>query len=110
MAYDEQLAKRIRGVLASRDDVDERKMFGGIAFLLSGNMCVGVRGDQLMVRVEPEATDELIASEAGTDLMSMGERMMKGWLGVSHDAVAEDADLERWVRRGEEFASSLPPK
>jgi TfoX/Sxy family transcriptional regulator of competence genes len=110
MAYDEQLAERIRGVLASRDGVDERKMFGGIAFLVSGNMAAGVRGDELMVRVDPDATDELIESEPGVGLMSMGQRTMKGWLGVSAESVAEDADLERWLRRGEEFAASLPPK
>jgi TfoX/Sxy family transcriptional regulator of competence genes len=109
MAYDEQLAERIRGVLASRDDVDERKMFGGIAFLVSGNMCVGARGDSLMVRMDPTLGDQLL-SEPGAGLMSMGSRTMSGWLQVSPEAIAEDADLERWIRRGEEFASSLPPK
>jgi len=109
MAYDEQLAERIRGVLASRDDVDERKMFGGIAFLVSGNMCVGARGDSLMVRMDPTLGDQLL-SEPGAGLMSMGSRPMSGWLQVSPEAIAEDADLERWIRRGEEFASSLPPK
>ncbi len=109
MAYDEQLAERIRGVLASRDDVDERKMFGGIAFLVSGNMCVGARGGSLMVRMDPTLGDQLL-SEPGAGLMSMGSRTMSGWLQVSPEAIAEDADLERWIRRGEEFASSLPPK
>jgi len=110
VAYDEQLAERIRGALAGRDDVDERKMFGGIAFLVSGNMAVGVRGDEMMVRVDPEDSDELIAAEEGAGLMKMGARTMKGWLGVSGEAVAEDGDLKRWVARGEEFAASLPPK
>ena len=109
MAYDEGLAERIRGVLDARSDVDDRKMFGGIAFLVAGNMACGVMRDDLMVRMEPDAAAAL-ESEPGVRRFDMGGRPMKGWLLVAPEATADDGDLERWVRRGEEFAASLPPK
>jgi TfoX/Sxy family transcriptional regulator of competence genes len=109
MAFDEGLAERIRRVLDVRSDVDERKMFGGIAFLVAGNMACGVRGEDLMVRVEPD-TAAALESEPGVSRSAMGSRPMKGWLLVAPEATADDGDLERWVRRGEEFAASLPPK
>jgi TfoX/Sxy family transcriptional regulator of competence genes len=109
MAYDEGLAERIRGVLDARSDVDERRMFGGIAFLVAGNMACGVMRDDLMVRMEPDAAAAL-DSEPGVRRFDMGGRPMKGWLLVAPEATADDGDLERWVRRGEEFAASLPPK
>jgi TfoX/Sxy family transcriptional regulator of competence genes len=109
MAYDEGLAERIRGVLDARSDVDERKMFGGIAFLVAGNMACGVMRDDLMVRMEP-ATAAALESEPGVRRFDMGGRPMKGWLLVAPEASTDDGDLERWVRRGEEFAASLPPK
>jgi TfoX/Sxy family transcriptional regulator of competence genes len=109
MAFDEGLAERIRGVLDARSDVDERKMFGGIAFLVAGNMACGVMRDDLMVRMEPDAAAAL-ESEPGVRRFDMGGRPMKGWLLVAPEASADDGDLERWVRRGEEFAASLPPK
>jgi TfoX/Sxy family transcriptional regulator of competence genes len=110
MAFDEQLATRVRVVLGGRADVDERKMFGGLAFLLAGNMACGVHGDELIVRAEREESEELIASEAGARRFDMTGRPMRGWILVEPGAVAEDVDLERWVRRGEAFAASLPPK
>jgi TfoX/Sxy family transcriptional regulator of competence genes len=109
MAFDEGLAERIRGVLDARSDVDERKMFGGIAFLVGGNMACGVMRDDLMVRMEPDAAAAL-ESEPGVRRFDMGGRPMKGWLLVAPEATADDGDLERWVRRGEQFAASLPPK
>jgi TfoX/Sxy family transcriptional regulator of competence genes len=109
MAFDEGLAERIRGVLDARSDVDERRMFGGIAFLVAGNMACGVMRDDLMVRMEPDAAAAL-ESEPGVRRFDMGGRPMKGWLLVAPEASADDGDLERWVRRGEEFAASLPPK
>jgi TfoX/Sxy family transcriptional regulator of competence genes len=109
MAFDEGLAERIRGVLDARSDVDERKMFGGIAFLVAGNMACGVMRDDLMVRMEPDAAAAL-ESEPGVRRFDMGGRPMKGWLLVEPEATADDGDLERWVRRGEEFAAGLPPK
>jgi TfoX/Sxy family transcriptional regulator of competence genes len=109
MAFDEALADRIRLVLDVRSDVDERKMFGGIAFLVAGNMACGVTGEDLMVRVGPDDAAAL-ESEPGARRFEMGGRPMKGSLLVAPDATADDGDLERWVRRGEEFAASLPPK
>jgi TfoX/Sxy family transcriptional regulator of competence genes len=109
VAFDEGLAERIRRVLDVRSDVDERKMFGGIAFLVAGNMACGVRGEVLMVRMEPDDAAAM-ESEPGVSRSAMGGRPMKGWLLVAPEATADDGDLERWVRRGEEFAASLPPK
>jgi TfoX/Sxy family transcriptional regulator of competence genes len=96
-------------VLDARSDVDERRMFGGIAFLVAGNMACGVMRDDLMVRMEPDAAAAL-DSEPGVRRFDMGGRPMKGWLLVAPEATADDGDLERWVRRGEDFAASLPPK
>ncbi|HEX6582654.1 MAG TPA: TfoX/Sxy family protein [Thermoleophilaceae bacterium] len=109
MAFDEGLVERIRGVLDARTDVDERRMFGGIAFLVSGNMACGVMNEDLMVRMEPAAA-EALETETGARRMDMGGRPMKGWLLVAPEATADDADLQGWVRRGEQFAASLPPK
>jgi TfoX/Sxy family transcriptional regulator of competence genes len=109
MAFDEGLAERIRGLLGSRSDVDERKMFGGIAYLVAGNMACGVMGEDLMVRMAPPDAAAL-ESEPGARRFDMGGRPMKGWLLVAPEITADDGDLERWVRRGEEFAASLPPK
>jgi hypothetical protein len=110
MAFDEALAQRVRHLLAGRSDVDERRMFGGIGFLIAGNMCCGVHGDELIARVAPADSDELLASERGARPMDMTGRPMRGWLFVAPEATAEGADLERWVRRCEAFASGLPPK
>jgi TfoX/Sxy family transcriptional regulator of competence genes len=109
MAFDEGLAERIRGLLDSRSDVDERKMFGGVAYLVGGNMACGVMHDDLMVRMDP-ADAGALESEPGARRFAMGARPMKGWLLVAPEATADDDDLERWVRRGEDFAASLPPK
>jgi TfoX/Sxy family transcriptional regulator of competence genes len=110
MAYDEGLAERVRHLLGGRSDVEDKKMFGGIAFLIAGNMACGVSGENLMVRVDREEGDRLIASEPGAREFDMTGRRMRGWVLVAPEATADDGDLERWVRRGAEFASSLPPK
>ena len=110
MAYDERLAERVHDLLAGRSDLDERAMFSGKSFLVSGNIAVAVRDEELLVRVDPDERDDLIRSEPGAHIAQMGKRTMKGWLQVAPEGIAEDADLERWVRRGEEFAASLPPK
>jgi len=110
VAYDEALASRIRGLLDARGDVDEKQMFGGVGYLIAGNMACGVSGQDLIVRVAKEDSDALIQSEAGARRFDMTGRPMRGWILVAPEATAADADLERWVRRGEEFAASLPPK
>ena len=110
MAFDEGLAERVRALLDARSDVEDRRMFGGIAFLVAGNMACGVMREDLMVRVGADSAAALIESEPGAQAMDMKGRPMRGWLLVAPEATADDGDLERWVRRGEEFAASLPPK
>lgn len=109
MAYDEGLAQRIRENLDTRRDVTEKKMFGGLAFLVAGNMCVGVVGDELMVRVGPEAYEGCLALPAARPMDFTG-RPMKGFVFVSSDGVAEDEDLHAWIGRGLAFAGSLPAR
>ena len=110
MAYDEGLAHRIQTLLDGRSDVDERKMFGGVGYLIAGNMACGVSGEDLIVRVDKEESDALIESERGARRFDMTGRPMRGWILVAPEVTADDGELERWVRRGERFAASLPPK
>ncbi|MFE8946948.1 TfoX/Sxy family protein [Streptomyces sp. NPDC007856] len=109
MAYDEGLAERIRERFETDPDITEKRMFGGIAFLCHGNMAVGVTGDDLMVRVGPDATDAAL-TRPGTRVFDMTGRPMRGWIVVAGEAVAEDADLARWIDEGRAFAATLPPK
>jgi TfoX/Sxy family transcriptional regulator of competence genes len=110
MAYDEELAARIRGHAAGLP-VEEKKMFGGLAFLLGGHMAVAASGKGgLMVRVEPSDTAKLL-EEPGAEPFEMGGRGgMQGWLRVSSEAVADDDALARWVDLGLAYAHTLPPK
>jgi TfoX/Sxy family transcriptional regulator of competence genes len=110
MAYDESLAARIREHVAG-EPVVEKKMFGGLAFLLNGHMSVSAsRQGGLLVRVDPADSDALLA-EPGVTLMQMDNRPpMDGWLRVAPETVADEASLERWVERGLAHARSLPPK
>ena len=108
MAYDEALAERIRAMLPD-EPVAEKKMFGGLAFLLGGNMSVAASGQGgLLVRVDPQQTESLLR-EPGADLMQMGGRTMNGWLRVTAD-VLDDTTLQTWVDRGVGYAKTLPPK
>jgi TfoX-like protein len=109
VAFDEALAARVRDVLSGSEELAEKKMFGGIAFLLNGNMCCGVNRDELIVRVDPEQTQEAL-EDPHVRLFDMTGRPMKGWLLVAPGGVAADEDLRAWVARGAEFARSLPPK
>ena len=109
MAYDEDLADRVREQLASEPAVMEKAMFGGLAFLLEGNMAVGLSGDELMVRVGPDASDDALA-RPHTRPFDMTGRPMKGWILVAAEGVAEERDLSAWVARGVDFARSLPAK
>jgi len=110
MAYDEEFANRIREELADVDGITEKAMFGGLAFLLAGNMAVGIMstGD-LMVRVGAEGTEEALA-RPHTRLFEMRGRSMTGWVIVERDAVRTKRQLAPWVRRGTAFAATLPPK
>ncbi|MFE0251561.1 TfoX/Sxy family protein [Streptomyces sp. NPDC059010] len=109
MAYDEGLAQRIRERLGAETGVSEKKMFGGIAFLMHGNMAVGVSGEDLMVRVGPDGTDAALA-RPGTRIFDMTGRPMKGWILVAGDSLADDAVLGAWIDEGCAFAAGLPPK
>ena len=109
VAYDEGLATRLREILGEEPGLAEKKMFGGLAVLLAGNMAVGVYGDDLLVRIDPGQQATLLA-EPGTRPFDMTSRPMKGWIVVSATMCAEDADLRRWVSRGVTYARSLPPK
>jgi hypothetical protein len=109
MAYDEGLATRVREVLGDQPGLTEKRMFGGLAFLLHGNMACGVRGDDLIVRVAADDADAALG-EPGAKPFDLTGRPMKGWLMVAAEGHAEDDDLRRWVGRGLAYAGSLPPK
>jgi TfoX/Sxy family transcriptional regulator of competence genes len=110
VAYDEDLAERIRELVAGEAKLSEMKMFGGLAFLVGGHMAVAARGQGgILVRVNPEESDALVAR---TDAypMEMRGRQMQGWLRVDAENVKTNQKLKRWVERGVAYASSLPPK
>jgi hypothetical protein len=110
MAYDEDLANRIRELMADERGVTEMRMFGGLAFLIGGNMSVAASGQGgLMVRVVPEDTDSLLAKPHARPFEMRG-REMQGWLRVDAEGVRTKRQLEPWVRRGVAYARSLPPK
>jgi len=109
VAYDEGLATRLLDILGDEAGLATRKMFGGLAILLDGNMAVGVYGDDLLVRTDPRQQDMLLA-EPGTRPFDMTSLPMKGWIVVDASMCAEDDDFRRWVSRGVAHARSLPPK
>ncbi len=110
MAYDEDLAGRIRELLGSEPGLTEQKMFGGLAFLIGGNMAVAASGQGgAMIRVDPDESDALVeATEAYP--MEMRGREMRGWLRVDVEHLASDEELAAWVERGKTYARSLPAK
>lgn len=109
MAFDEQLAARIRGSLGKRKGLVEKKMFGGVAFLLNGNMCVGVHKSDLIVRLAPEETDAALA-QPNTRRFDLTGRPMKGWILVQSAGLNTEAKLSSWVRVAVEYAAALPAK
>ena len=110
MAYDEDLANRIRELLGPQKGVEEKRMFGGLAFLINGNMSVAASGrGGLMVRVPPAQTEKLLARDH-VEPMVMAGRDTRGWLRVSVDGVKTKRQLQSWVTRGIDYAKSLPPK
>ncbi|MEU4421766.1 TfoX/Sxy family protein [Actinoplanes sp. NPDC024001] len=110
MAYDEKLATRVRELAGDRPDMTQVRMFGGLAWLINGNMAVVVRGKGgLLVRVDPADHDDLLA-EDGADTMVMRGRPMRGWLTVTAPACDDPATLATWVHRGVDYAATLPPK
>jgi TfoX/Sxy family transcriptional regulator of competence genes len=110
MAYDEDLANRIRELVGGAPDVREQRMFGGLAFLIGGNMAVAASGHGgVLVRVDPAQSDSLVETTSA-ELMEMGGRHMRGWLRVDPDDVRSERELARWVKLGTAYARSLPAK
>jgi TfoX/Sxy family transcriptional regulator of competence genes len=109
MPYDERLAARIRPLLTREPAMDERKMFGGVAFLLNGHMCCGVVKDTLMVRVGPEQYQDALA-QPHARLMDFTGRPLTGMVYVDAGGYRSDKDLKAWVQRGVRHAKTLPPK
>lgn len=110
MAYDEELAERIRAMVAGEAGLSEMRMFGGLAFLIDGNMAVSASGQGgLLLRVDPADTERLVA-EPGAQRFEMRGREMDGWLRIDADADTPDDVLARWVGVGVSYARSLPPK
>ena len=109
MAYDESLAGRVRALLADEMELSERKMFGGLAFMVWGNMCCGIVGKELMVRVGPEQYAAALAQPHAREMDFTG-RPMTGMIMVATDGLASDEALEQWIRQSVTFVSSLPSK
>ena len=109
MAYDEKLSGRVRKALAGRPGVTEKRMFGGLPYMLGGNMCCGVHEDELIVRVGPEHHADALA-QPGARPMDITGRPMKGWVFVGSAGWRTEKGLRRWVDQGAAFALSLPAK
>jgi hypothetical protein len=109
MAYDEALAERIRPLIAARGEPTERKMFGGVAWMLQGNMACGIVGDGICVRMSPEDAEQAF-TEPHTGPFEMTGRPAKGMVVIAAEGIEADADLARWVNTGADHALSLPPK
>jgi TfoX/Sxy family transcriptional regulator of competence genes len=110
MPYDETLAARIRELVAAVPGLTEQKMFGGLAFLVDGNMAIAASGEGgILVRVDPDQTEALVARTAAT-VMEMRGRSMRGWLRVDPEHLRTTRQLATWAERGTAYARSLPPK
>jgi len=108
--FDEKLAARIRKQLGKKKGLVEKRMFGGVAFMLNGNMCVGIHKDELIVRLAPEETEQALTQRHTRIFDLSGGRTMKGWILVQPKGLATDAALGKWVTVGVKFAASLPAK
>ncbi len=110
MAYDEHLANRLRDLLADEDGITEKKMFGGLAFLLNGHLCVSAsHNGGLLVRLDPADSDAALRRQH-VALMQMGGRAMEGWITVAPEGLKTRRQLADWVKRGASYARTLPPK
>ncbi len=109
MAYDKGLAQRVTELLEEKPGFNEKKMFGGVCYLLNGNMACGVLNEDLIVRVGPEKYEDLLKLPHTREFDFTG-RPMKGWIMVSYEGHESDEDLSEWVQQGVNFALSLPPK
>src|SRR5215472_4953968 len=110
MAFSEELAERIRQGLARRKGIEEKKMFGGIGFLLNGNLLVGIRKESLLVRLNPEESDEALQQAYVSEFRIKGRGTMKGWVVVGLEAVKRDDQLSAWIQRAMKFVGTLPAK
>lgn len=110
MAFSEALAERIRLALARRKNVEEKKMFGGIGFLLNGNLLVGARKDSLLVRLGPDEGDEALKEAHVSEFKITGRGTMKGWVVVGLEGVQNEDQLQGWVQRAVKFVGKLPAK
>ena len=109
MTFNEQLAARVRQKLKGQPGIVEKKMFGGVAFLVNGNMSVGIHKDELIVRLAPEQTEAAL-KEPGARIFDVTGKPMKGWLLVGGPGIEEPKSLSNWLRRGVSYAGSLPKK
>ena len=109
MTFDERLAERIRGALGRRKGVAEKKMFGGIGFLVNGNMCVGIHGSELIVRIRPETTDAVL-KQANTRRFDLTGCPMQGWILVKPAGLMTAAQLGKWIDVATKFVAALPAK
>jgi TfoX/Sxy family transcriptional regulator of competence genes len=110
MPYDQNLAERIRSVLKEPPTIVEKKMFGGVGFILNGNLACGVQGDDLIVRVGLENNDTALSQSHVRPFMPVPGKPMAGWILVAPEGTFTDQELEKWVRAGYEYASVLPEK
>ena len=109
MAYDEELADRVRDVLDEETPTSERKMFGALVFMVEGNMCCGVTRENLLLRLGPEGTEAAIA-KPHVQPMTMRDKTMKGFVFVEPQGLSEDAELAEWIAQALDFVRTLPPK
>ena len=109
MAYDDELAERLREVFSNRLDIEEKKMFGGLAFMLSGHMCLGINDTMLMARVGPEQYEAALSRPHARKMDFTGQSM-KGFVYVAPEGIVEDEDLKSWTDLCEKFVRSLPPR
>jgi hypothetical protein len=110
VAYDEELANRIREIVGTEEGLTEKKMFGGLAFLINGNMSVSASGQGgLLLRVDPDQSDSFVEERYAEPFVMRG-RAMQGWLRVAPEGLQTKRELERWVKRGVGYARSLPAK
>jgi TfoX/Sxy family transcriptional regulator of competence genes len=109
VAYDAELAERVRDALALRENGSEREMFGGIGFMLNGNMACGVLGEELIVRLAPDDAERALAEPHTRPFDNTG-RPMRGWIFVAVEGLSSDEELAGWVEAGADYAASLPPK
>lgn len=110
MAFDENLFERIRHTLIRKKNIDEKRMFGGVAFLLNGNLLIGVRKDSLLVRLGPEESDEALKEPHVSEFTIRGRGRMRGWVLVASEGVEDDDQLKSWIERAVKFVGTLPAK